>query len=211
VTNFIPLFPLGIVVFPGEKLNLHIFEPRYKQLINDCYTNKKPFGIPTVINNEVTEIGTLVHITQIASVYEDGKMDIKTEADKVFRVLEPIHLVPDKLYNGAIVNYPQNILNGNKALMQNLLEQVRNLHQYLKVEKHFGKSDDLLNAYDIAHHTGMSLEEEYEFLNLLHELQRQEYIKRHIKRVLPIVAEMESLKERVQLNGHFKNLKGFEF
>jgi uncharacterized protein len=211
VTNFIPLFPLGIVVFPGEKLNLHIFEARYKQLITDCYSSKKPFGIPTVINNEVTEMGTLVHILEIATIYEDGKMDIKTEASEVFRILEPIHLVPDKLYNGAIVNYPDNIYEGNKVMMLKLLEQVRNLHYYLKVEKKFIKPDEDLNSYDIAHHAGMSIEEEYEFLNLLHELQRQEYIKRHIKRVLPIVAEMESLKEKVQLNGHFKNLKGFEF
>ena len=41
MTNFIPIFPLGIVVYPGEELNLHIFEPRYKQLIKECYEAKK--------------------------------------------------------------------------------------------------------------------------------------------------------------------------
>src|SRR6187455_311175 len=50
MTNFIPIFPLGIVVFPGENLNLHIFEPRYKQLIKECFEQKKPFGIPPVID-----------------------------------------------------------------------------------------------------------------------------------------------------------------
>ena len=43
MTNFIPIFPLAIVVFPGEKLNLHIFEPRYKQLITECHEQKKTF------------------------------------------------------------------------------------------------------------------------------------------------------------------------
>ncbi len=51
MTNFIPIFPLGIVVFPGEDLNLHVFEPRYKQLITDCFGEKKPFGIPTVLKS----------------------------------------------------------------------------------------------------------------------------------------------------------------
>jgi len=53
MTNFIPIFPLGIVVYPGENLNLHIFESRYKQLIQECYSDAKPFGIPSVINKKV--------------------------------------------------------------------------------------------------------------------------------------------------------------
>ena len=63
MTNFIPIFPLGIVVYPGEQVNLHIFEPRYKQLINDCFVTKKPFGIPAVLDNNVSEMGTLVKVT----------------------------------------------------------------------------------------------------------------------------------------------------
>ena len=55
MTNFIPIFPLEIVVYPGEKLNLHIFEPKYKQLISECYKNKKPFGIPPVLKNKIAE------------------------------------------------------------------------------------------------------------------------------------------------------------
>ena len=76
MTNFIPIFPLALVVFPDEHLNLHIFEPRYKQLITDCFTNKKPFGIPAVINNKMMDLGMLVEIVEISKIYDDGKMDI---------------------------------------------------------------------------------------------------------------------------------------
>ena len=55
MTNFIPIFPLELVVYPGEKLNLHIFEDRYKQLISECYKERKPFGIPPVIKNKIAE------------------------------------------------------------------------------------------------------------------------------------------------------------
>ena len=79
MTNFVPIFPLAIVVYPGEQLNLHIFEPRYKQLITECFAEAKPFGIPTVLNNAVSEIGTLVQVSEIVKIYEDGKMDVRTE------------------------------------------------------------------------------------------------------------------------------------
>jgi uncharacterized protein len=210
LTNFIPIFPLGIVVYPGEQVNLHIFEARYKQLITECFEQKKPFGIPAVIDNKMLETGTLVKITEITTTYEDGKMDIKMEGLEVFTVLELVKELPEKLYSGAIVTYPQNVEAGNRALMQTIVAAIRELHKLLKISKDFKKPDDILWSYDVAHHAGLSLTEEYELLQLLHELQRQEYLKRHLKKVIPVIAEMETLKERVQLNGHFKNLKGFD-
>ena len=212
MTNFIPVFPLGIVVYPGETVNLHIFEPRYKQLINECYGEAKPFGIPTVIDNRLSEMGTLVKITELVKVHESGEMDIRTQGLRVFRVLELIRSVPDKLFSGAIVNYPDNIEGpGKRDLMQRVVNALRELHRMLNIEKNFQKPDEELASYDIAHHIGLSLEQEYELLGLLREEQRQEYIKRHLGKVLPVIAEMETLKERVKLNGHFKNLSSFKF
>lgn len=211
MTNFIPIFPLSIVVFPGEALNLHIFEPRYKQLVKECIESKKAFGIPAVINNGVAELGTLVTITEVVKEYEDGKMDIRTAGTQVFRILEIIKEIPGKLYSGAIVNYPENQLALLPVRMKKLLTAIRELHKALNVEKDFSKPDDQLSSYDVAHHTGMSLQEEYELLSLLQEDQRLEYLKRHLTKVLPVLAEMEGLKERIKLNGHFKDLKGFNF
>ncbi len=208
--NFVPIFPLEIVVYPGEQLNLHIFEERYKQLINECITEKKPFGIPTVIKNNVADMGTLVEITEVAAVHEDGKIDIRTKGVTVFRILEVIKNIPDKLYSGAIVDYPTNNREPNVRLMQRIISSLHKLHKLLKVTKDFKKPDEELRSYDIAHHAGLSLEEEYELLGLLREDQRLEYLKRHLKKILPMVMGAELLKERVKLNGHFKELKGFD-
>lgn len=211
--NFIPIFPLSLVVYPGEELNLHIFEPRYKQLIEECSALQKPFGIPIVTNNRLNEMGTLVDITEITTKFENGEMDIKSKGRKVFRILEIIKEVPDKLYSGAIVNYPSNREDaGKRELMQAIINSIRELHRVLHVTKDFKKPDEELTAYDIAHHAGLSLEQEYELLGLLQEVQRQEYLKRHLAKVLPMLAEMETLKEKVKLNGHFRNLSasGFE-
>lgn len=209
MTNFIPIFPLSIVVYPGEDLNLHIFEPRYKQLIKECFEQKKPFGMPVVINNKVNELGTLVEIVEISKTYDNGEMDIKTKGQKIFRVLEIINEVPDKLYSGAIVSYLANSDHGRKLLMNKVIAAIKELHKLLKVSKPFHKEEDELSSYDVAHHAGLTLTEEYEFLSLTNELQRQEYLKRHLARVIPVVAEMELLKEKIKLNGHFKNISGF--
>src|SRR5260221_3447821 len=129
MTNFIPIFPLGVVVYPGEKLNLHIFEPRYKQLINECNAGQKPFGIPAVIENKLQDYGSLMQITEITQVHPNGEMDIKTTGLKVFRILEVIKEIPDKLYNGAIVNYPDNYEPGNPEMMRRIMKSIRELHK----------------------------------------------------------------------------------
>jgi Lon protease-like protein len=210
MTNFIPIFPLGIVVYPGENLNLHIFEPRYKQLIQECLAAKKTFGIPVVIDNKVQDHGMLAEITELSQLHENGEMDIKTKGIKVFRLLEVIKEIPDKLYSGAIVSYPQNNEQGSPDIMQQIIKAIKELHQLLKVSKDFKKDEALLTSYDVAHHIGLSLQEEYEMLCLFHERQRQEYLRFHLAKVIPVLLDMEKLKEKIKLNGHFKNLSGFD-
>lgn len=206
MTNFIPIFPLGVVVYPDEQLNLHIFEPRYKQLIKECIAENKPFGIPAVIEKKIVEYGTLVEIVRVEKTYENGEMDVITRGIRVFRVLEIISTIPDKLFTGAIVSYPDNFFTGNERLRTQVLLALRELHHILQVNKNFKKPDAELSAYDLAHHAGLSLHEEYEVLHLFQELQRLEYLKRHLLKVIPVMAEMERLKDRVKLNGHFRNL-----
>jgi Lon protease-like protein len=211
MTNFIPVFPLGIVVYPGEILNLHIFEPRYKQLISECAAAGKPFGIPVVVNDSIMDHGTLISITRIEKTYDDGKMDIRCLGGDVFRLLEYVATIPDKLYSGAIVTYPQNNLGHHPEMLRRILAALRQLHSLLSIEKTYKKPDHQLRSYDIAHHAGLNLEQEYQLLLLLREDQRLEYLKRHLHSVLPVLKEMETLKERVKLNGHFRELKSLGF
>jgi len=205
MTNFIPIFPLSLVVYPGENLNLHIFEPRYKQLISECVEEKKRFGIPSLIANKVQEYGTTMEIISVEKTYENGEMDIRTRGIQVFRVLEVISRVPEKRYSGAIVHYPHNHPRGNSELMRGIVQSIRKLHDLMEVSREFKKADAELACYDVAHDTGLSLEEEYEMLCLLHERQRQEYLKLHLTKVLPVMAEIDRLKKRIKLNGHFQN------
>ncbi len=211
MTNFIPIFPLAIAVFPGEKLNLHIFEPRYIQLILSCAKTKKPFGIPIVVNGKISDIGTLVEIVEISANYESGEMDIKTKGLTVFHLLEIIQEIPEKLYSGAIVSYPRNEVRPRPEMIKKIIVDVALLHKLLAVKKEITAEGRELLSYDFAHHIGMSIEEEFEFLQLLQEDQRLEFMRRHLKKVIPVLKDMEILKQKIQLNGHFRNLEGFKF
>jgi Lon protease-like protein len=212
MTNFIPIFPLGIVVYPNEPVNLHIFEPRYKQLIQECVEQKKYFGIPPVIQGEVKEMGTLMEVVEITKVHDDGSMDIKTRGLEVFKILEIIRELPDKLYSGAIVTYPENVVSDARlGVMKEILTGLRKIFERLQISKEFSKPDHAINSYDIAHLVGMTMEDEYLLLELNRELHRQEFIKRHLAKLVPAVTELEEIKDRIKLNGHFKDLEGFSF
>jgi Lon protease-like protein len=211
MTNFIPIFPLSVVVFPGQNLHLHIFEPRYRQLIRECMDAGKNFGIPSVLSNGLAEFGTAVSITMIKKEYGNGSMDIITQGHQVFRLLELIKDIPDKMYSGAIVNYPPNDTEEVVPEIAPVLAAIRQLHSLLQVDKSFSRPDHLLRSYDVAHLAGLNLEEEYELLQLLREDQRVQYLRLHLQKVLPVVQQMQALKDRIQLNGHFRELKSLGF
>ena len=214
MTQFLPIFPLQIVVFPQEGLNLHIFEPRYIQLINDCVQMQRPFGIPTVINGQVQERGALMHVTEQSKGFEVGGLlgelggDIRTNAVSTFRILEIVKTVPDKLYQGAIVHMDERERGDLSSMPSQLLTLVRELHGLLNIDKKFPLPDAELRSFDVAHHLGLSIDEEYQLRELQEERLRQEFIRRHLGRVLPTLQAMEQLKERARLNGHFRPLPG---
>lgn len=211
MTNFLPIFPLNIVAFPTENINLHIFEPRYKQLINDCFELKKPFGLPVVLNNQVQEFGTTITITEISKIYDNGNLDIKTKGNQLFRILEIIKQVPNKLYSGAIVNYIDDVNFAKPKLQQTVVQMVKELHAIAETSKNYKKPDEELSSYDFAHHVGLSLPEEYEFLQLQNENQRLEYLRLHLKKMIQQLSRVDEMKYKIQLNGHFKELSGFNF
>ena len=85
---FLPLFPLDVVLFPGTPLPLHIFEPRYKEMVSECLDKKKRFGIIRNSEGSLAEIGCTAEIVAVTKNYSDGRMDIVTEGRERFEILE---------------------------------------------------------------------------------------------------------------------------
>lgn len=204
--KFIPIFPLNIVAFPGEQINLHIFEPRYQQLINECNTEGKPFAIPVVNDNRMLDYGTEMELIKIHKQYPNGEMDIKVKGMHVIHILEIVKEVPEKLYSGAIVSVQQNIEDRHSRLFAELEELTQLLFSLLDIKDDIYKPDFVLNSFKLGHFVGFDFLEEYELLRHPRETSRQKLIVEHIKKILPSVQQIAEIKEKAKLNGHFRML-----
>lgn len=205
-TKYLPMFPLNIVVFPNEKLNLHIFEPRYKQLVLDCVENEKTFGIPTYIQGGVGVYGTEVEILNIEKKYDNGEMDIRTRGLHIFKIRNFDKMAPGRLYAGGEVEMLQNGTEEDIVTKVKIRELLEQLYETLGLGNLYLELPEDFTSYDIGHQLGLNLEQEYALLQLASEADRQELILLHLQHIMPLLLETEKLKERVRLNGHFKNL-----
>lgn len=206
MAKYIPLFPLSIVVFPGEKLNLHIFEARYKQLVLDCTTEGKTFGIPTFIDNGVGEYGTELEILRVEKKYDNGEMDIRARGLHVIKIKHFDRMAPGRLYAGGEVETVKDTPGEDIVVKLKIRELLAKLYEALGISKLLLDLPDNFRSFDIAHNLGLSTEQEYALLQLPDESTRQDVILLHLQQILPVVRETELLKERARLNGHFKHL-----
>lgn len=88
MNSLLPIFPLELVLLPGTPLPLHIFEPRYKEMIAECLEQKKPFGVVRASSEGVADIGCTAEIMSVTKTYDDGRMDILTRGVDRFEVIE---------------------------------------------------------------------------------------------------------------------------
>jgi Lon protease-like protein len=98
----LPLFPLQVVLLPEEILPLHIFEERYKQMINECLDHGGPFGIVLAEGNGIRNIGCVAQVRNVLERFPDGRLDIMTQGKERFRILQAHQELP---YLTADVEY----------------------------------------------------------------------------------------------------------
>ncbi|MEM7102565.1 MAG: LON peptidase substrate-binding domain-containing protein [Bacteroidota bacterium] len=205
MTSFLPIFPLKLVVFPGEQLNLHIFESRYKQLIQECDNEGVNFGIAPFLGKKIGTFGTEVELVKIVRKYENGEMDITTRGKRIFKIEEFFRKAPKKLYSGADIEFVEHNTAGDVMSNIHILEKVKELFSIMKIKKDLPASPELFSTYDLAHHVGFSLNQEFDFLKVPDEKDRQRIMLQHLETLLPVVSEMEKLREKIRMNGHFRD------
>ena len=180
--QFLPLFPLGVVAFPGELVMLNIFEPRYKQLIAECADSGITFGIVTVVPGGASNIGTEMKLDRILRTRDSGTMDVATRGIRVFRLQSFQRVVPGKLYSGGLVSYGKNDPRIEPEI-QGALVQLFNRRQYRT-----GSRQQLAAPYAenlsflIGHDVGMSQAQELQLLTMPAEYDRQAYLLQHLLR-----------------------------
>jgi len=200
----LPLFPLNLVLYPGEQLPLHIFEERYKELSRYCLDHDVAFGIIRSEEETLAEVGTTARIEEVVSRYEDGRMDIRVTGEERFRLLE-VH--DEKRYYTADVVL---IDEEQQELSLDLKERV--ITQHMKLLELAGRTvrPDLYQdvealSYVLAQNAALDGAQKQELLEIEGENERIRYLIDHFESLIPRVEEKEDVHRRIRSNGHFKD------
>lgn len=204
--TYIPLFPLSSVVFPDETLKLFIFEPRYKQLIQECLEEEKTFAIPAVVEKELASVATEIKVVSLDFKFEDGRMNITTLGLRRVSVRSFDRKAPGKLYPGGEVDWLESDDDIDLVLQQEVYTLILELNDVVGISQNIVDKREDVRAFSVAHHIGLSLEQKIQILTMDKELDRLTYVKDHLEKIMPIVRETEKLKARARLNGHYKNM-----
>jgi len=172
------------VVFPGQSVLLHIFEPRYRELIGDCVKDGITFGISPLLGDGLANYGTEVKLVGILRKDESGNLDVALKGMNVFRLHEFRSNFSDKLYSGGLVGFRANEANYQPDMQDRLLSQ------YSSWRDRSGAppipNDEISGnlSFAIGHHLGLSTLQKVQLIALSAETDRQVFLSRHLHRVL---------------------------
>ncbi len=195
----IPLFPLEIVLFPGAPLPLHIFEPRYKEMIGECLEQKLPFGMVRVKENALAAIGCSAAILNVIKKYDDGRLDIAAEGRKRFEIESLNH---ERSFLQGEVTYfddePSEVGDGPRQALIELHEQLFSiLGQTAEVRR-----DARSLSFHLAGELPVDLDFKQALLEMKSEAERIETLTEYYRATIPKVEQTLRARERASRNGH---------
>lgn len=202
----IGLFPLNTIVFPLTVLPLHIFEDRYKQLINECWNSKTPFVINLSYNGKLYNIGCMVLVADIMHKYEDGKMDILVVG--THRVKIQNFISGEKPYYIANVQIYDDVDNSiDKEKLSNAINLFNEIANKLKNPNILPiNPEDISNekpSFQIAPKVGLTIEQKQKLIEMRSENERLEAILKHLQTINKIIDEADIVKTIIQNDGYF--------
>jgi hypothetical protein len=188
-----PLFPLSIFPLPGELVPLHIFEPRYRQLLADAETRDISFGIYFNHVSNVNKLGSLVKLESVIKRYAGGESDIIVKCHDLLRLKTLYRNYRDKLYPGADVHLME--VDMVTPVMPPLVERFQHYMQLMSVTY----SHKQVSAYHIANEMNMDLEAKLRFANLPTERQ-EHFLMSQLNYQVQILEKTEMSRDVFHLN-----------
>jgi Lon protease-like protein len=196
----IPLFPLDVVLFPGTPLELHIFEPRYKEMIGECLTQNRLFGVVRAVEQVLAEVGCMAEIVTVVKEYSDGRLDLVTEGRRRFELLG--------------VNQERSFLQAEVQMIddepgvppQEDTDRAVQLHRELLAIA--GAEQDLSAAapsslsFYLAGSLPLDLDFKQKLLSLRSEAERLSLLIRYLEKLIPNLHRAARAREKAGGNGH---------
>jgi ATP-dependent Lon protease len=203
--NTIPIFPLNLVVFPDSKYPLHIFEERYKILLQKCLTNNSGFGIVASIDKRISDVGVYVKVTQILKTYLNGELDIVVQGVERF-LINSTSLHPDGYYVADVEKYDDENIMIDPRLNDELkseFEEIVELANF-KLEDAFWNNlnSAKLKSYKIAEKSGLNYEQQQELLVLKNENERLSYLINYFILIKDKVDRADTIKKIIMNDGY---------
>lgn len=196
----LPLFPLDVVLLPGTPLPLHIFEPRYKEMIGECLANNAPFGVVRALEEGMADVGCTAEIVSVTKEYSDGRMDLVAEGRKRFEVLE---LKRERAFLQAEV-----LLVPDEPGAAAAEDKARAIRVHLEILSLAGAVQDLSAAdqhalsFYLAGSLPLDLDFKQNLLAMRSESERIQAVAGYLESILPNLRRASKAREKAGGNGH---------
>jgi Lon protease-like protein len=200
VASLLPLFPLDVVLFPGAPLPLHIFEPRYKEMIGECLEQKLLFGVVRAQETNLADIGCTAEILAVTKTYDDGRMDIVTQGRDRFEILQ---LNQERAFLRGEIMY---VADEPEKPTQDEVTRAVDLHRQILAlansEQDLPENEESALSYHLAGSLPLDLDFKQKMLSLRSEAQRIQTVIAYFEAILPNLRRAVTMRQKAGGNGH---------
>lgn len=196
----LPLFPLDLVLLPGTPLPLHIFEPRYKEMIGECIANHAPFGVIRALDEGLAEIGCTAEIVTVTKQYPDGRLDLVAEGRKRFETLE---LNRDRSFLQAeVLELADEVDTPSAEDRARAIQLHREILSLAEAVQDLSAADPGILSFYLAGSLPLDLDFKQKLLAMRSERERILAVAAYLESILPNLRRAARAREKAGGNGH---------
>lgn len=200
------LFPLGMVLLPGERVPLHIFEPRYKELIGECLEEEAEFGLVLADDDGLRQVGTLAAVTEVLERLPDGRLNIVVEGRERFRVL---HLTTGRSFETAEVEPIEDEPDSPaEEDVERAVALVGRLAELTETEIEIPDAADEGLSFALGAGVDFGAQRKQQLLELRSERERMRMLAKLLEQAVRAVGMRKELQRRAAGNGQVSELGG---
>lgn len=196
----LPLFPLDVVLLPGTPLPLHIFEPRYKEMIGECLASETQFGVVRAVEQGISDIGCTAEIVTVTKQYPDGRLDLVAEGRLRFEVL---NLNRERSFLRAEVLFiPDQLGTPDAAEGARAVELHREILSLAGAVQDISAADENSLSFHLAGSLPLDLDFKQQLLAMRSERQRIQALVKYLESIMPNLRRAARAREKSGGNGH---------
>jgi Lon protease-like protein len=204
----IPVFPLGVVLFPESRIPLHIFEDRYKKLINEAIEGKSSFGINYVEGDRLHAVGCSARVIEVTERHPDGEIDIVTEGESRYEVLEFEQNGPGEISFATVRWLDDEPEERDKELAGKTIHLFNELAELAykgvidPLDEKLWNAEDRFPSFKIAQKSGLEAPQRQALLSITSENERLEMLHKFLAQLLPKIQELETMHTLIRNDGY---------